>query len=235
MLADALVYLGLAEQYAGDLSSARRRFEECLPVARRFGDRHTIAMTLNMLGQLAVFQGKHDEARRLLRETLLLSNEAGNVRRQSLCLSAVATLAKGQGELALALKLDAAAQAAARSVGTMRAAPARAITDREMEDARATLGEPAATAASEAGRRLSLDRAVDVALAWLGDDEAERRESADAARWQESPWTVFGWTPDENPDETGVEMSGLPTRAGNGGNAGGSSRVYGEGGALPPR
>jgi len=235
VLADALVYLGLAEQYAGDLSSARRRFEECLPVARRFGDRHTIAMTLNMLGQLAVFQGEHDEARRLLRETLRLAREAGNVRRQSLCLSAVATLAKGQGEFELALKLDAAAQAAARSVGTMRAAPARARTDRELAEARATLGEPAATEVSEAGRRMSLDRAVNEALAWLGDDEEERREAADAARWQESPWTVFGWAPDEDPDATGVEMSGLPTRAGNGGNAGGASRVFGEGGALPPR
>jgi len=232
VLADALIYLGLAEQYAGDLSSARRRFEECLPVARRFGDRHLIAMTLNMLGQLAVLQGEHEEARRLLRETLLLAQEVGNVRRQSLCLSAVATLAKAQGDLELALRLDAAAQAAARSVGTMRAAPARAITDREMAEARASLGEPAATDAHEAGRRMPLERAVDEALAWLGDDETERREVADAARWQQSPWTVFGWSAEPSPEEPGVEVSGSSARAGNGG---GSPRVYGEGGALPPR
>ena len=232
VLSDALVYLGLAEQYAGDLSSARRRFEECLPIARRFGDRHQIAMTLNMLGQLAVQQGEHDEARRLLREVLVLAQEAGNVRRQSLCLSAVATLAKAQGAPELALRLDAAAQAAARSVGTMRAAPARAITDREMAEARATLGEPAATDAHEAGRRMPLEHAVDEALAWLGDDEDERRASAEAARWQQSPWTVFGWTPEEPSAESGVEVSGAPARAGNGGVA---PRIFGEGGALPPR
>jgi predicted ATPase/class 3 adenylate cyclase len=230
VLADALVYLGLAEQYAGDLSSARRRYEECLPIARRFGDRHLIGMTLNMLGQVAVLQGAHDEARRLLREVLLLAREVGNVRRLSLTLSAVATLAKALGELELAVRLDAAAHAAARSVGTVRAAPARAITEAEITAARARLGELAATAAAEAGRRMPLDQAVDEALAWLGDDDPGRREGADVARWRQSPWTVFGWSTDASPGESGVELSGVPGRAGNGG-----SRVYGEGGAVPPR
>ena len=230
VLADALVYLGLAEQYAGDLSSARRRFEECLPIARRFGDRHLIAMTLNMLGQLAVQQGAHDEARRLLTEVLLLAQEVGNVRRQSLSLSAVATLAKSEGALELAIRLDAAAQAAARSVGTVRAAPARAITDREIAEARAALGEPAATEAREAGRRMPLELAVAEALAWLGADDTENPDQADAARWQLSPWRVFGWSDEAMSDGSGVEVSGATRRAGNGG-----ARVYGEGGALPPR
>jgi len=227
VLADALIYLGLAEQYAGDLSSARRRFEECLPIARRFGDRHLIAMTLNMLGQLAVLQGVYDEARRLLREVLLLAQEVGNIRRQSLALSAVATLAKAEGALELAIRLDAAAQAAARSVGTVRAAPARALTDREIDEARQTLGEPAASDAHEAGRRMSLDAAVDEALIWLGEDELERRDAGDAARWQQSPWTVFGWTTQVASDAPGEEASGSAAHAG--------GHVYGEGSAVPPR
>jgi predicted ATPase/class 3 adenylate cyclase len=220
VLADALVYLGLAEQYAGDLSSARRRFEECLPIARRFGDRHLISMTLNMLGQLAVQQGAHEEARRLLREVLLLAQQVGNIRRQSLSLSAVATLAKSQGEYELAIRLDAAAQAAARSVGTVRAAPARAITDREIAEARDLLGDPAATDAREAGRRLPLERAVEEALTWLGAADSDREGLTDSVRWQQSPWTVFGWA-----DAADAASQGT----------GSSARVFGEGGALPPR
>jgi predicted ATPase/class 3 adenylate cyclase len=230
VLADALVYLGLAEQYAGDLSSARRRFEECLPIARRFGDRHQIGMTLNMLGQLAVFQDDHHEARRVLREALRLAQEVGNVRRLSFALSAVATLAKRCGEPELAIRLDSAAQAAAQSVGTARARPARAITDREIGEAHQALGEPAASMAMEAGRRLPLDRAVDEAQDWLGEDEPGAREVADAARWQQSPWTVFGWSTGPTSDQSDVEVSGSTARAGSAG-----GRVFGEGGAIPPR
>jgi hypothetical protein len=34
-----------------------------------------------------------------------------------------------------------------------------------------------------------------------GADESDRRESADAARWQQSPWMVFGWSTDANQGE----------------------------------
>jgi hypothetical protein len=77
---------------------------------------------------------------------------------------------------------------------------------------------------------MPLDQAVGEALAWLGDDDPGRREGADVARWRQSPWTVFGWSTDASPGESGVELSGVPGRVGNGG-----SRVYGEGGAVPPR
>jgi len=227
-LADALVYLGLAQQYNGELDQARRRYEECLPIARRFGDRHLIAMTLNMLGQLAVMQGSHDEARRFLREALQLAREAGNVRRLSFALSAVATLAAGRAEFAEAVRLDAAARAVAESVGTVRARPARAFTDVEIGTARSALGEEDATAAAEAGRRMTLDQAVDAALAWLDAGDAEPGDAAAATRWQRSPWTVFGWSPSAAPGNVEVPASS-PRRAT------GGLRVYGEDGTAPSR
>jgi predicted ATPase/class 3 adenylate cyclase len=224
-LADALVYLGLAHQYNGDLDQARRRYEEGLPIARRYGDRHLIAMTLNMLGQLAVVQGALDEARQRLREVLVLASEVGNVRRLSLTLSAVATLAKACGVPELAVRLDAAARAAAASVGTARAAPARAFTETEIAAARAALGEPAATEAAEAGRQMSVDQAVQEALAWLDSDGSSGADGTSAARWERSPWTVFGWA-----GGSGLEVPGAGGRRGQGG-----LQVFGEGGAVPPR
>jgi tetratricopeptide (TPR) repeat protein len=223
-LADALVYLGLAQQYNGDLDQARRRYEEGLPIARRYGDRHLISMTVNILGQLAVAQGSHDEARRLLREALLLAREVGNVRRLSFSLSAIATLAKARGDAEQAVRLDAASRAAAESVGTARAQPARAFTDGEISAARTALGEAATMAAAEAGRRLTVDQAVDEALAWLdaGDPDAE------AERWQRSPWTVFGWS--TSGGGAGFEVPAPASRRGNGG-----LHVFGEGGAVQPR
>jgi tetratricopeptide (TPR) repeat protein len=227
-LADALVYQGLAQQYNGDLDQARRRYEECLPIARRFRDRHLIAMTLNMLGQLAVVEGAHDEARQRLREVLVLASEVGNVRRLSFTLSAVATLAKQRGALELAVRLDAAATAAAESVGTARAQPARRVTEAEIAVARAALGEPAATEAAEAGRRMGVVQAVDEALRWLNADEPGAADAAPAARWQRSPWTVFGWGP------TGAS-AGLDLPSTSGDRARSGLQVFGEGGALPPQ
>ncbi|MFN8632493.1 MAG: tetratricopeptide repeat protein [Chloroflexota bacterium] len=253
VLADALVYLGLAQQYNGEYDQSRRRYEECLPIARRFGDRHLIAMTLNMIGQLAALQGDHDEARRSLRESLMVAREVGNVRRLSFAMAAVATLAKARGDFELAVRLDAASQAAAESVGTVRASPARAITVAEIEQARRALGPSEAVLAEEAGREMTVDQAVDTALEWLEHD-LELEDAASAARWQKSPWAVFGWS--DSPSESGAddvtrqvprlqageettgratalpfdeEVTGRATVLPPGG------RVFGEGGALPPR
>ncbi|MCC7368442.1 MAG: tetratricopeptide repeat protein [Chloroflexi bacterium] len=195
VLADALVYQGLVQQYAGDIEQARRRFQECLPVARRFGDRHVLSMTLNLMGQLAVRHGSLEEARRSLSEGLRLAREVGNVRRLAFSLSAVGSLAAARGDAELALRFDGAARSAAQAVGAVRAPPALSATNVEMAAVRARLGEAAATAAFEAGAALSVDRAVDEALAWLGDSDRERIDEAELAQWQASPWTVFGWTP----------------------------------------
>lgn len=229
VLADALVYQGLVQQYTGDLEQARRRFEECLPIARRFGDRHLIAMTLNLTGHLCVHQGLLEDARAYLSEALRIAREVGNVRRLSFTMSAVAALAQAHGDLAFALKIDSAAQAAARSVGTASARPARARSDAELARARAELGEPAASEADAAGRQLTLDQSVDEALRWLADAGPARHDEADLVRWQESPWTVFGWTaPEMTVPGPGVQRAA--SSAANGG-----LRAYGEGGVDPSR
>ena len=227
VLADALVYQGLVQQYAGDLEQARRRFQESLPIARSFGDRHLIAMTLNLLGQLAVRHGTYDDARRFLAEGLRVAREVGNIRRQSLSLSAVASLASRRGEPSRALRLEGAARAAAQSVGTARAQPAQAAVDVEMAAARAALGETAGQAAFQAGQQLSLEQAVDEAISWLGDEGLERIDETELARWQMSPWTVFGWS---GALET---VTGPPTAGARSSNGG--VQVYGEGGVETTR
>jgi tetratricopeptide (TPR) repeat protein len=230
VLADALVYQGLVQQYAGDYEQASRRFQESLPIARSFGDRHLIGMTLSLLGQLAVRHGNFDDARRYLAEGLRLAREVGNVRRLSLSLSAVASLAFARGEPSLGLRFEGAARAAAQSVGTARAQPAQVAVDAEMAAARAEVGEVAGRAAFEAGRQLTLDHAVDEALKWLGDDALERLDEAELARWQSSPWTVFGWV--GSPGAVGPAMR-LPNSGA--ARSVGGVRAYGEGGVESDR
>ena len=233
VLADALVYQGLVQQYAGDLEQARRRFQECLPIARSFGDRHLIGMTLNLLGQLTVRHGSYDDARRYLAEGMRLAREVGNVRRLSFSLSAVASLAIARGEPSLALRFEGASRAAAQSIGTARAKPAQDAVDVELAAARAEIGEAAATAAFEAGQRLTVDQAVDEALTWLGDDGLERLDETELARWQASPWTVFGWA---GAPGAGGPAIGLPRAAARrGSSANGGLQAFGEGGVEAAR
>lgn len=230
VLADALVYQGLVQQYAGDLEQARRRFQECLPVARRFGDRHVLSMTLNLMGQLAVRHGSLDEARKALAEGLRLAREVGNVRRLAFSLSAVGSLAAARGDGERALRFDGAARAAAHSIGTVRAQPAVSAANAEMTAVRQRLGEATATAAFEAGAALSVDRAVDEALAWLADGSQVVNDEAELAQWQASPWTVFGWSPTVPMPGSGLRYPKATSRP-----AGREIPVFGEGGVETGR
>ena len=74
----------------------------------------------------------------------------------------------------------------------------------------------------------TLDQALDEALSWLDAGESGADQAASAARWQRSPWTVFGWS-----SASGGSGFDVPGSAGH--RSHGGVQVYGEGGAVPPR
>jgi non-specific serine/threonine protein kinase len=124
-------------------------------------------MTLNNLGDVVGLQGDVAAARTLLSEALILAGEIGNRRRMAFTLSAVAGLAAAQGQAERAIRLDAAATAAEAAMGAVLAPPMRAFYDAELEPARQALGERGVAAARAAGAAMTVEQAVDEALAWL--------------------------------------------------------------------
>jgi ATP/maltotriose-dependent transcriptional regulator MalT len=90
--ADALAHLGMAEFFDGNLASARALTEDSLRIKRTFGERWGIGFALYLLGCIAIAEDHYDDARNLLLEALVVSNEVGNQLLRVFLLEALAWL-----------------------------------------------------------------------------------------------------------------------------------------------
>jgi predicted ATPase/DNA-binding CsgD family transcriptional regulator/Tfp pilus assembly protein PilF len=167
--AENLIGLGLTFHIQGELDTARGLYQECLAICEANSYRPTLATVLNNLGHVTATQGAFVEARRLLHETLTLSGQIGDRRRLAFTLSAVATLAAAEGESERAIRLNSAAVAAVQTLGAVLAPAMRAVYDAQLAPARRALGERAAAVAEAVGRAMTLETAVEEALARLAD------------------------------------------------------------------
>jgi predicted ATPase/Tfp pilus assembly protein PilF len=75
--ARARTLLGWAAQADGDLDEAQRMHEQAVPLARASGDRWSLTVALNNLGNVLMTKGEFDAAASTLAEALAISREAG--------------------------------------------------------------------------------------------------------------------------------------------------------------
>jgi predicted ATPase/DNA-binding CsgD family transcriptional regulator len=152
----------------GDLSTARPLLEECVAWERtitRVGDLWTLAFSLDDLAQVAIAEGNYAEARTSLRESLLLRREQGSRYGVLFSLEYIATLAAAEADSRSAIQL-ATAVASLRDAYGMRQSPmGQAMLDKWLVPLRQALGEDAYQSAWDAGRAMSFDQAVELALA----------------------------------------------------------------------
>lgn len=78
VLTQALARWGALTYFLGEYELANKRLHESLAMARHLGASQEIAFILNLLGQMAGWQGKDAEARLLLQQSLALSREIGD-------------------------------------------------------------------------------------------------------------------------------------------------------------
>jgi DNA-binding CsgD family transcriptional regulator len=183
-----LLNLGLCAHVGGDLEVARRLYEECRVINAARGDQHDLAMALHMLGNVIATQGDLPAARALYRDSLVIAREAGNRRRLVLALWDIGTLAAAERDWERAVRLSGSAKASADAMGVGPARPIRELWDAQLEPARRALGSPG-EAAAVAGRALTLEQAVDEALAWLAEPERSAQVGAGPAH-EEPPLSV---------------------------------------------
>ena len=74
--ATGLLWLARLAYWQGDYQSARSLAERCLAICTRIGDEVNRGWALNLLGSIAMYDGRPDEARKWLRESLDLTREA---------------------------------------------------------------------------------------------------------------------------------------------------------------
>ena len=151
----------------GDYALARRLLAESVDIQRQLGDRGCLAIALNSLADVLLDEGDYLAARPLLVESLSINADMGDRAAMAYLLDDCAALAAAEGEPERALHLSGAAAAAHDGIGSQLPAGERARFDRLLAPAWQALGEPVAVAAWEKGRAMTLEQAVEYALARL--------------------------------------------------------------------
>jgi predicted ATPase/DNA-binding CsgD family transcriptional regulator len=169
-LDDPTATLGLIQAQAlnaffeGDLATVRAVAAEGVRISRETGDIYRLTMMLLNRGMGALFQSDLDESRRFLAEGLRYARETDDRVAEFYLLNALGCHAASSGHTARAARLLGAAETIRTGAGA-RVMPFMApMLDRALETAATTLGAPRFEAESSAGRALSRDDAILLAL-----------------------------------------------------------------------
>jgi predicted ATPase len=164
--AKALNGLGTLAGEQGDLSAAKKAFEESLALARSLGAPDAIANALANLGNIDLFEGRLEAAQAKLEESVRLCRQIGDLRSLAVSLENLGCIAIAHDRLDEAAELLAESETLARGAGSERniagtlSARARALVLLgELEKAAALLEESA-----EIGRALAERHAIADAL-----------------------------------------------------------------------
>lgn len=157
----------------GDVETVKRIGPEALSISQQLDDRWSEHFAHHFLGDVAVMEGDVAEAERRYRLSLEAAWQTGDQAETGYELQGMAMAAAGKGEAERALRLASAADANIRKLGVEQLPPFWAsLIDRHVEIARNALGEERANAAWGAGRALSLQAAVELALQLPTDSQA---------------------------------------------------------------
>jgi non-specific serine/threonine protein kinase len=151
----------------GDWPSARALHETNLERARRLGNRRIEASTLGALASYAIEEGRAEDAALLAGQSLRRTREVGSTSgvATELCRCAGALMLFGRAETAV--RLLACSDALFEQTGTSMLPYLASENEPIVRGLRGQLGEAAFERAWAAGRRLTIDEGVELALASL--------------------------------------------------------------------
>jgi predicted ATPase/class 3 adenylate cyclase len=167
-----------------DLANARALLEEALEVAERMGDRMGIAMGHHTVAQVARLDRRFDDAARHYREALRFGQALGDAASMTEPLQGLAAVAIAIGDVERGVALLGANEAIREKLGGGPPPEWLRLGD-PLADARKVLDTDAFQAAWDAGRQLSVDDAVALALGDLAGAAVTEPEDGGKA-WQAS-------------------------------------------------
>jgi non-specific serine/threonine protein kinase len=163
-VAVTLNLLGEVAFHEGNFTEAEVQSRAGLAVARELGAKRWLVRCVANLGAVARKQGKLEQAHELVREGLVLARELGDQVSTLQLLGSMAALLVARGELERAAGLK-GAETGLRERLSMPLPPVyQAESEETLTQARELLGGEGFTRAWEAGRTMSLDEAVTIAL-----------------------------------------------------------------------
>jgi non-specific serine/threonine protein kinase len=171
----ARAYHGLARvaRERGDASLARTLFEAALDRRRQSGETWGKALELLELAQLNLEDGDSQRAREHLGESLLLCRELGDRMLFARAFEGMAAVVASVAP-AHAFQLVGAAAALREAAAAPLSARESGLLDRRMALSRRTLGRERSLSAENAGRGMSIDDAIDLAMTLLTSEATNR-------------------------------------------------------------
>jgi predicted ATPase/class 3 adenylate cyclase/tetratricopeptide (TPR) repeat protein len=156
--------LGLIACAKGDYARATARCEEGLSLARELGDKGGVARSLNVLARVAFYRGDHKKATTLHRESLVIFRDLGEKLGIAQCLERLG-IVEATSAPERAARLLSAAERIRDAIGAPLPPFERAESEGSIHHVRAVLSAPAVTAAWAEGRAMTMEQAIEYALA----------------------------------------------------------------------
>jgi tetratricopeptide (TPR) repeat protein len=156
---------GVMARNEDDYIAARSFYEESLALRRELGDTRGTAVSLSNLGLVALHEGDNQQAATYFKESLPLFQKLGSLKGIIDCL---AGLAGGKGQPEQAARLLGAVEAQREVFHTGLVYADRIEEERHVAAVRAQLDETIFAAAWAEGRTMTLEQAIEYALAAEG-------------------------------------------------------------------
>jgi non-specific serine/threonine protein kinase len=185
----ALYLLGEARRLQGDLDAAFRLLQEARMLMTQNDDRdpRITVYILRSLGQVATQRGDYKQAADILKERLAISNQMNDHWNLPDAVESLAWVATAQRLPQRATRLYGAAEALRQLGGSPMLGELKARRERRLLALRQALGETEFATAWQAGRVLSVDQAVALALEDSHASSLANAQSTRPSNWQLSP------------------------------------------------
>ena len=161
----SLMNLGLVARRRGDLAAARTLYEESLAMFRELQHAHRIAMVLHNLGLVAHLQGDQVLHRSLSAECLTIRRALDDKPGIAWSLDSFSAIARAQGQARRAARLLGAADALREAIGHTLSPAYLASHAPGVTRVRSELGDEVFGVAWAEGRAMTLEQAIEYALA----------------------------------------------------------------------
>jgi tetratricopeptide (TPR) repeat protein len=171
----SLTMLGLIARARGDQARAAAFFAQSVALLRQLQDGWGLSLALTNDGDLALDRGEYRRAATLYAEALSHYHTVGNRVVVAYCLEGIAALAQILDQPTLGALLFGAAEALRAAINTPLPPSSRASYDRALAALRGALDPGAYASSWHEGAALSLDAAIDAALALAQDACASPR------------------------------------------------------------
>lgn len=159
-----LNYMAICNRELGSLDRALELGFESMRIAQNTGARHDLVHSLVGIGEVYVRKQEYVQARRYLREALLLSNDLGFFHGAAIALSFLAYNIHCEGDSETAAQLESASQKIKREIGVAPATPASVQKTKVFHQAlKSTLGKHFEDIWSR-GEKLSVGEAIQIVV-----------------------------------------------------------------------